>query len=106
MLAGCHANYFFTFPARGRWPLNDTFVERYFKRWNEYPSFESDGAYTSLYLIKAAVEKANQLVGGWPSDDAIITMLEGMGINSPAGYVYVSDMTGQLTVLQWNDPEL
>ena len=40
VLAGCHANYFFTFPAKGRWPINDSFVERYFKRWNEYPSFE------------------------------------------------------------------
>jgi branched-chain amino acid transport system substrate-binding protein len=89
VLAGCHANYFFTFPAKGRWPINDSFVERYFKRWNEYPSFESDGAYTSLYLLKSAVEKANQLAGGWPDDDAIITMLEGMGINSPAGYVYI-----------------
>jgi branched-chain amino acid transport system substrate-binding protein len=89
VLAGCHANYFFTFPARGRWPINDSFVDRYFKRWNEYPSFESDGAYTALYLLKAAVEKANQLAGGWPDDDAIIAMLEGMGINSPAGYVYI-----------------
>jgi branched-chain amino acid transport system substrate-binding protein len=35
------------------------------------------------------VEKANQLVGGWPPDEMIITMLEGMGINSPAGYVYI-----------------
>ena len=38
---------------------------------------------------KAAVEKANQLVGGWPEDDVIISLLEGMGINSPAGYVYI-----------------
>ena len=66
VLAGCHANYFFTFPAKGRWPINDSFVERYYKRWNEYPSFELDGAYTALYLLKAAIEKANHLVGGWP----------------------------------------
>ena len=89
VLAGCHANYFFTFPAKGRWPINDSFVERYFKRWNEYPSFESDGAYTSLYLLKAAIEKANLLAGGWPEDDAIIAMLEGMGIDAPSGYTYI-----------------
>ena len=43
----------------------------------------------SLYLLKAAVEKANLLAGGWPEDDAIIAMLEGMGIDSPAGYIYI-----------------
>jgi branched-chain amino acid transport system substrate-binding protein len=89
VLAGCHANYFFTHPAKGRWPINDSFVERYYKRWNEYPSFESDGAYTALYLLKGAIEKANLLVGGWPEDDVIIAMLEGMGMDSPAGYIYI-----------------
>jgi hypothetical protein len=79
VLAGCHANYFFTHPAKGRWPINDSFVERYHKRWNEYPSFEADGAYTALYLLKAAVEKANGLVGGWPEDDAIIACSKAWG---------------------------
>ena len=49
----CHANYYFTHPGERRWPLNDAFVERYFKRWNEYPNFQSDGAYTTLYMLKA-----------------------------------------------------
>ncbi|MGQ0674828.1 MAG: ABC transporter substrate-binding protein [Rhodospirillales bacterium] len=89
VLAGVHANYFFLHPGNKRWPVNDGFVQRYFKRWNEYPSFESDGAYTSLYLLKSAIERANNLVGGWPEDDAIISQLEGLGINSPAGYVYI-----------------
>ena len=89
VLAGCHANYFFTHPGNGRWPINDSFVARYYKRWNEYPSFESDGAYTSLYLLKAAIEKANLLAGGWPEDDAIIAMLEGTGIDAPSGYTYI-----------------
>ena len=40
VIAGCHSNYFFQHPAKGRWPANDLFVERYYKRWNEYPSFE------------------------------------------------------------------
>lgn len=89
VLAGAHANYFFTFPRKGRWPLNDSFVERYHKRWNEYPTFAAEGAYTSLYALKAAVEKANNLVGGWPEEDAIISMLEGMGIDAPSGYTYI-----------------
>lgn len=89
VLAGVHANYHFTFPPGDKWPVNTGFVERYFKRWKEYPSFESDGGYASLYFFKGAVEKANQMAGGWPDDDMIIAQLEGMGLNSPAGYVYI-----------------
>src|SRR5258708_37873295 len=40
-------------------------------------------------MLKAAIEKANRLVGGWPEDDAIIAMLEGMMMAGPAGYVYI-----------------
>src|SRR5438309_11941637 len=87
VLAGVHANYHFLYPSAERWPINKSFVERYHKRWKEYPSFESDGAYTALYLYKQAVEKANQLVGGWPDDEAIIAMLEGTGIDAPGGYL-------------------
>ena len=89
VLAGVHANYHFLHPAGDRWPINDGFVERYHKRWKEYPSFESDGGYTALYLLKAAIEKANQLIGGWPDDDAIISQLEGLGLDAPSGYIYI-----------------
>ncbi|MFQ6018089.1 MAG: ABC transporter substrate-binding protein, partial [Kiloniellaceae bacterium] len=89
VLAGVHANYHFTFPAGNRWPINSTFVERYHKRWNEYPNFEAEGAHTALNLYKTAIEKANFLVGGWPDDDAIISQLEGLGLDSPAGYIYI-----------------
>jgi branched-chain amino acid transport system substrate-binding protein len=89
VLAGVHANYHFLHPGKGRWPINDGFVERYYKRWNEYPSFESDGGYSALYLLKAAIEKANQMVGGWPDDDAIISQLEGLGMDTPAGDLYI-----------------
>jgi branched-chain amino acid transport system substrate-binding protein len=40
-------------------------------------------------MLRIAVEKANQLVGGWPDDQAIIAMLEGLMYSSPAGYVYI-----------------
>ncbi|MGH2625023.1 MAG: ABC transporter substrate-binding protein, partial [Anaerolineales bacterium] len=89
VLAGVHANYHFLYPAGDKWPINKSFVERYHKRWNEYPSFESEGGYTALYLLKYAIERANQLVGGWPEDDAIISQLEGLGLNAPAGYIYI-----------------
>jgi len=89
VIGGCHANYFFTFPAGDRWPDNKTFVEKYHARWKEYPNFQAEGAYTGTYMLKTAIEKANRLAGGWPDDDAIISLLEGMGYSGPGGYVYI-----------------
>lgn len=89
VIAGCHANYYFTFPAGNRWPQNKTFVEKYYARWKEYPNFQAEGAYTATQMLKAAIEKANHFLGGWPDDDAIISMLEGMGYSGPGGYVYI-----------------
>ena len=89
VIAGVHSNYYFTFPAGNRWPANKTFVEKYFKRWNEYPNFQSDGAYHTLYMYKTAIEKANKLVGGWPDEEAVISQLEGMYYETAAGYLYI-----------------
>jgi branched-chain amino acid transport system substrate-binding protein len=89
VIAGCHANYYFTYPSGNRWPQNKTFVEKYYARWKEYPNFQAEGAYTATQMLKAAIEKANHFVGGWPNDDAIISMLEGMGYSGPGGYVYI-----------------
>src|SRR2546426_17407 len=71
------------------WPYNKSFVEKYHKRFSEYPNFQAEGGYTATYILKAAIEKANHLTGGWPEDDAVIAMLEGQMIAGPAGYVYI-----------------
>jgi branched-chain amino acid transport system substrate-binding protein len=84
-IAGVHSNYYFNYPPSDRWPLNTQFVKKYYDRWKEYPNFQSEGSYTTLYLLKQAVEKANRLTGGWPDDDAIISQLEGASISGPAG---------------------
>src|SRR5213592_1168970 len=89
VLAGVHSNYHFTYPGGDRWPLNKSFVQRYYKRWNEYPNFQSEGAYVALYMLKSAVERANKLGGGWPEDEAIISQLEGLGMDTPSGYLYM-----------------
>ena len=89
VLGGVHANYHFSYPAGNRWPLNKTFVEKYHAKFNEYPNFQAEGAYTATYALKTAVEKANKLMGGWPDDDQIIGQLEGMMIPGPGGYVYI-----------------
>ena len=88
-IAGVHSNYYFNYPPNGRWPYNDTFVKKYHERWKEYPNFQSEGAYTTLYMLKNAVERANKLAGGWPEDDAIIGQLEGLMHPGPAGYLYI-----------------
>jgi branched-chain amino acid transport system substrate-binding protein len=89
VIAGVHSNYYFTYPAGDSWPDNKSFVANYYKRWKEYPNFQAEGAYTATYMLKAAIEKANRLAGGWPDDEAIISLLEGMGYAGPGGYVYI-----------------
>jgi branched-chain amino acid transport system substrate-binding protein len=89
VLSGVHSNYHFSYPAGTRWPLNKAFVERYKARWNEYPNFQAEGAYTATYMLKTAVEKVNALEGGWPDEDALIRQLEGMMYAGPGGYVYI-----------------
>jgi len=89
VLTGVHSNYYFTYPSGNSWPDNKNFVANYYKRWKEYPSFQAEGAYTATYMLKSAIEKANKLQGGWPDDEAIIALLEGMGYSGPGGYVYI-----------------
>ena len=89
IVAGVHANYHFLYPPGNRWPLNAVFVKKFHDRWKEYPNFEAEGAYTALHMLKIAIEKANRLIGGWPDEDAIIAMLEGLSWESPAGYVHI-----------------
>src|SRR5207237_8983031 len=60
VLSGVHSNYHFTYPGGNRWPLNKTFVEKYHAKFNEYPNFQAEGAYTATYVLKTAVEKANK----------------------------------------------
>ncbi len=88
IIAGCHANYYFTYPAGNRWPPNTAFVKSYYARWKEYPNFQAEGAYVGIQMYKMAIERANKLMGGWPDDEAIIGQLEGLGYSGPAGYVY------------------
>jgi branched-chain amino acid transport system substrate-binding protein len=89
VLAGVHSNYHFSYPGGDRWPLNKSFVERYHARWKEYPNFQAEGAYVTLYFLKMAIERANKLIGGWPDDEAIISQLEGLGMDTPSGYLYM-----------------
>jgi len=88
-IAGVHSNYYFNYPPQERWTLNSSFVKKYFDRWKEYPNFQAEGAYTTLMLLKQTIEKANKLAGGWPDDEALISLLEGASISGPAGYLHI-----------------
>jgi branched-chain amino acid transport system substrate-binding protein len=88
VIAGVHSNYYFNFPPGGKWPLNDTFVKKYYERWKEYPNFQSEGAYVTMHMLEMAIQRANKLMGGWPDDDMIVGQLENLGMAGPAGYIY------------------
>lgn len=96
-VAGCHANYYFTYPKWDASPINNAFVNGYTKRWaGEYPNFEGEGAYVNAYLYKLAVEKASKMLGGgWPEVDDIIRTLEGFSIYGPAGVVHIRESNHQ-----------
>ena len=69
--------YFFLYPDS---KANKEFVDKFNKRWKRYPAYVSETAYSMLYAIKAAVEKAAS-----KDTKAVIQALEGMEMDSPAG---------------------
>ncbi|MGH7266912.1 MAG: ABC transporter substrate-binding protein [Candidatus Rokuibacteriota bacterium] len=88
-ISGVHSNYYFTFPPSNRWPVNTEFVKKYHDKFKEYPNFQSEGSYVTMYMLKEAIERANKLAGGWPDDDAIISQLENLSMAGPAGYIHI-----------------
>ena len=69
--------YYFLYPES---KANQEFVARFHQRWKHYPAYVSETAYSSIYAIKLAVEKA-----GSKETKAVIAALEGMEMDSPAG---------------------
>ena len=68
-------------------PENRAWVERFKKRWVRLPNYSAETTYSSLFIIKAAVEKSRSL------DTAkVIEGLKGMQIKNPGGLrVYRSE---------------
>jgi branched-chain amino acid transport system substrate-binding protein len=89
VMAGVRSGYYWNLPADGARSTNDRFVRQYYNRWKEYPNYAAEGAYTALQLLRIAIERANQVTGGWPDDEAIITQLEGLTWESPAGRIVI-----------------
>ncbi len=76
-------------------PLNKHFVEAYKARYGVYPSYNAQNAYSAVYALKAAIEKA-----GTTEKMAVIKALEGLTFEAPAGKIYIrpQDHQGILNV--------
>lgn len=70
--------YFFLYPNN---KTNNEWVARFRKRWNHYPAYVSETGYSSIFALKAAVEKS-----GSKDTKPLIQALEGMAIETPAGH--------------------
>ncbi len=61
---------------------NRQFVDAYFKRYGQYPSYNAHGAYAAVYAYKAAAEKA-----GSTDKEAVVDALEGLSLEIPVGTI-------------------
>jgi branched-chain amino acid transport system substrate-binding protein len=69
----------------GASPLLKEFVRDYKARYNEYPPYECDHAYFTVEAYKAAVEKAYQAAGEWPTREQVAKALAGIRVESLSG---------------------
>ncbi len=69
----------------GASPLLRQFVRDYKAKYGEYPPYECDHAYFTMEAYKAAVEKAYQAAGQWPSKEQLVKALEGIEVESLSG---------------------
>lgn len=65
-------------------PMNKKFVKAYFDRYNQYPSYNAQGAYGAIYCYKAAAEKAKTI-----DKQAVIDSLEGLSVELPVGKITI-----------------
>ncbi|MBI5570825.1 MAG: ABC transporter substrate-binding protein [Desulfomonile tiedjei] len=70
--------YFFLYPDTAK---NKEWVAAFKKRWNHYPAYVSETAYSTMYAFKKAIETA-----GSKETAPVIQALEGMELDSPAGH--------------------
>jgi branched-chain amino acid transport system substrate-binding protein len=61
------------------------FVQEYKTKHGEYPAYECDHAYFCVESYRAAVEKAYQAAGQWPSKAQVAKALEGIEVESLSG---------------------
>jgi branched-chain amino acid transport system substrate-binding protein len=83
MILGYNSLYF---DAPGASPLLREFSRWHQERFKEWPNYESDHAYFTVMVFKAAAERAAKAAGGkWPSTEQIIDALTGLEVESLSG---------------------
>ncbi len=73
--------------------INRKFVEDYKKRFDKYPSYNAQNAYTGVYVYKAAIEKA-----GGTDADKVVAAMSGLTITAPIGTFTLRAEDHQATV--------
>ena len=81
--------YWFNYPPHDVNPVNKRFVEKFYQKYGTYPAYVSGTAYTAIYAIKAAIEKACAENGRWPTPEEFVKALEDMSVTGPMGAVYI-----------------
>lgn len=71
------ARYIHNYPATQE---NKAFVEAFRKRWGKFPNYSAESSYSTIYAIKAGVEKAKSI-----ETDKVVSALEGIELKTPAG---------------------
>lgn len=74
--------YWFQYPNT---KMNYNFVKSFVEKFNRFPHYSSEGNYSALLMYKAACEKA----GTVDDVDKIITAMEGLAFESPAGVRWI-----------------
>jgi len=81
--------YWFDYPPPDVNPVNKEFVDKFKAKYGTYPAYVSGTAYTAIYAIKAAIEKACAENGKWPTPEEFVAALEDLSVTGPMGPVYI-----------------
>ncbi|PSP79217.1 ABC transporter substrate-binding protein [Halobacteriales archaeon QS_1_68_20] len=79
-------NWYWGHPDPGRWSPGRDLFEVARDQFDVVPTAHFHSGYGAVAAWATAVEKAVDLIGGWPSQDQIARALEGHGFYTPSGY--------------------
>jgi branched-chain amino acid transport system substrate-binding protein len=68
-------------------PMQKEFVESYFKAYARYPEYTTYRTYQAWAGLKAAYEKAIDILGRWPTTEEVIKAFEGLAYQAPGGTI-------------------
>lgn len=87
IVVGARGNHYYMYPDPATSPLHKWFVDTFKARFGRYPIYPSYHMAQAVFGLKAAYEKAIELVGGWPTTEEVIKAFEGLAWEAPSGTV-------------------